>query len=179
MLYYRDENLIIRDMAPQDAERLAAAERLQGWHVTAEKYNLHIRDRQEERCVSMVAELSGEPVGYVNLYWEPESGPFAGMGLPEIVDFGVLEKARRNGIGTKLMDAAESLAAEEHDFVTIGVGLHEGYGAAQRMYVLRGYVPDGSGVWYAGKVWPQYENFCNDDDLVLYMSKCLKQGGKT
>ncbi len=44
----------------------------------------------------------------------------------------------------------EALAAETSDTVCLGVGLHSGYGAAQRMYVLRGYVPDGSGVWYEG-----------------------------
>lgn len=44
-------------------------------------------------------------------------------------------------------------AAETSDTVCLGVGLHSGYGAAQRMYVLRGYVPDGSGVWYEGRVW--------------------------
>lgn len=50
----------------------------------------------------------------------------------------------------------EALAAETSDTVCLGVGLHSGYGAAQRMYVLRGYVPDGSGVWYEGRVWDQY-----------------------
>ena len=33
------------------------------------------------------------------------------------------------------------------------------------MYVKRGYIPDGSGVWYGGSVCPEYENCCNDDDL--------------
>lgn len=42
------------------------------------------------------------------------------------------------------MDAVEALAAVTSDTVCLGVGLHSGYGAAQRMYVLRGYVPDGS-----------------------------------
>jgi len=30
------------------------------------------------------------------------------------------------------------MAAETSDTVCLGVGLHSGYGAAQRMYVLRG-----------------------------------------
>lgn len=54
-----------------------------------------------------------------------------------------------------------------------GVGLHSGYGAAQRMYVLRGYVPDGSGVWYEGRVWDQYAPCVNDDELNLFLSKKL------
>lgn len=46
------------------------------------------------------------------------------------------------------MDIAEEIAATYADTVYLGVGLHSGYGSAQRMYVKRGYIPDGSGVWY-------------------------------
>ena len=67
----------------------------------------------------------------------------------------------------------EALAAETSDTVCLGVGLHSGYGAAQRMYVLRGYVPDGSGVWYEGRVWDQYAPCVNDDELNLFLSKKL------
>ena len=67
----------------------------------------------------------------------------------------------------------EELAAETSDTVCLGVGLHSGYGAAQRMYVLRGYVPDGSGVWYEGRVWDQYAPCVNDDELNLFLSKKL------
>lgn len=175
MIYARHDNLILRDMEVQDAEALAAAERAQGWvHASAEKYLRHMADRDAGLCAALTAQLDGEPVGYLHVYWNPEHGPFAGKGIPELTDFGVLEKARRQGVGTKLMDAAERLAAARSDSVSLGVGLHFGYGAAQRMYVLRGYVPDGSGVWYQNRVWPQYENFCNDDDLVLYMIKPVR-----
>ena len=67
----------------------------------------------------------------------------------------------------------EELAAETSDTVCLGVGLHSGYGAAQRMYVLRGYVPDGSGGWYEGRVWDQYAPCVNDDELNLFLSKKL------
>ena len=53
------------------------------------------------------------------------------------------------------------------------VGVHSGYGPAQRIYVKRGYVFDGSGVWYQGKQLEQYAPCCNDDDLVLFMIKEL------
>ncbi len=65
------------------------------------------------------------------------------------------------------------MAAETSDTVCQSVGLHSGYGAAQRMYVLRGYVPDGSGVWYEGRVWDQYAPCVNDDELNLFFSKKL------
>lgn len=42
------------------------------------------------------------------------------------------------------MDVAEKIAAKYADTVYLGVGLHCGYGSAQRMYVKRGYLPDGT-----------------------------------
>ena len=121
-----------------------------------------------------MAEWNGEAAGYINVYPDAAQGAFGGRGWPEIVDFGVLEKFRNRGIGTALMDAAEVVAAQYADEVYLGVGLHSGYGAAQRMYVKRGYVPDGSGVWYRDRVCDQYAPCCNDDDLVLYLSKKLR-----
>jgi hypothetical protein len=59
------------------------------------------------------------------------------------------------------------------DIVALGVGLHSGYGAAQRIYVKRGYIPDGNGAWYQGKQHPQYAPCVLDDDLIIYMSKRL------
>ncbi len=57
-------------------------------------------------------------------------------GNPENVDFGVLAKYRRNGIGSKLMDIAEQIASTYSDVVYLGAGLHSGYGSAQRTYVI-------------------------------------------
>lgn len=85
----------------------------------------------------------------------------------------MLEKFRERGVGSRLMDAAETIAARYADTVYLGVGLHSGYGAAQRMYVKRGYIPDGSGVWYKDRVCESYTPCENDDDLVLYLSKRL------
>lgn len=58
----------------------------------------------------------------INLYPDSKWGAFAGR-YPEIVDFGVLEKYRRHGIGSKLMDIVEQLAAGYSDTVYLGVGL--------------------------------------------------------
>lgn len=110
-----------------------------------------------EKAISLVAEYSGIPVGYINIYPNSTWGALGGKGYPEIVDFGVLEKYRNQGIGTALMDIAEKAAAEYADIVYLGVGLHSGYGSAQRMYVKRGYMPDGSGAWYNDEICRPYE----------------------
>ena len=115
----------------------------------------------------------GIPAGYVLLLPQDAHGPFAGRAIPVISDFNVLEKYQRAGIGSRLLDAAESAAAEIADEVCLGVGLHSGYGPAQRLYVKRGFIPDGSGVWYQDKLPAPYTACVNDDDLVLYLSKKL------
>lgn len=126
----------------------------------------------------MVAEYQGKVAGYINVHPDSQWGVFAGKDYPEIIDFGVLEKYRCHGIGGKLMDAAEQVALKYSDVVYLGVGMHQGYGSAQRMYVKRGYIPDGTGVWYRDTVCEPYADCCNDDDLVLYFSKKLRQEGQ-
>ena len=92
---------------------------------------------------------------------------------PEIQDLNVLPHFRRRGVATALMDKAEALIAERSENVAIGVGLHPGYNAAQRLYVLRGYVPDGKGVTWHGKYIEEGQKLIADDDLVLHFTKTL------
>ena len=172
MIYYRDADVTVRDMAPSDAIVFAEGEAAQGWHSTTEKYETRMLDRDAGKCVPLVAEYRGSPAGYISVYPDAEAGPFGGKGYPEIVDFGVLQKYQRRGIGTRLMDAAEKIAFGFSDTVYLAVGLHNGYGSAQRMYVKRGYIPDGTGAWYNGRQCTPYDTvYTNDDDLVLYLSK--------
>ena len=174
MVYYQDGQILIRDLCHADAQIITDGEIEQGWQATVDKYLTRLEHQQEGKAVCLAAEYCGNVAGYINVYPDVKTGPFGGQGLPEIVDFGVLVKFRRNGIGSKLMDIAEETAAKYSDTVYLGVGLHYGYGSAQRMYVKRGYVPDGSGVWHGSAVLEQYEDTCNDDDLNLYFSKKIR-----
>lgn len=164
--------IAVRPMRREDAEVFAREEIAQGWiHASPEKLLARMADVEKGLCAAWTAELDGAPAGYVSLYYCPGSGPFAGKGIPEIVDLDVLEKFRRRGVASALMDEAEALAAKQGSIVSIGVGLHSGYGAAQRMYVRRGYVFDGSGVWDHGRPAEPYGMCENGDALVLYLSK--------
>ena len=176
MVYYDDNELIIRNMEEADARILTDEERAQGWDADISKYLTRLRDQAEGKCISLTAVYKGLLAGYVNVYIAGLSGAFSGKGLPEIVDLGVLEKYRRKGIGSRLMDTAEQIAGQYADTVWLGVGLHSGYGSAQRMYVKRGYIPDGTGVWYRDRPCEQYETeIANDDDLVLFLSKRIER----
>ncbi len=175
MIYYQDDKILIRNMLPQDAPVFTEEERAQGWNADIGKYELRLRDQAEGRAVALTAEYEGSLAGYINVYPDSPWGSFGGKGLPEIVDFGVLEKYRRRGIGSRLMDAAEKIAGGYAREVYLGVGLHNGYGSAQRMYVKRGYIPDGTGVWYRDRPCTPYDTvYTNNDDLVLYLSKVLR-----
>lgn len=174
MTYYLDSQIQIRNMEPSDAQHFADAEVAQGWlDSTVDKFHMRLRHQAEGKAVSLVAEWNGEAAGYVSVYPNASEGALGGQGYPEIVDFAVLEKFRCHGIGSRLMDAAEQIAAGYADTVYLGVGLHHGYGPAQRLYVKRGYIPDGSGVWFRDRVCAPYSDCCNDDDLVLYLVKKL------
>ena len=173
MIYYEDNEIKIRDLEPEDAPVITAEEIAQGWDASVEKYEKRLRHRTEMNATALVAEYRGQVAGYINVYPDSPWGAFADMGYPEIVDFGVLEKFRRHGIGSKLMDVAEEIASKYSDTVYLGVGLHSGYGSAQRMYAIRGYVPDCSGAWYNGRALEPGAACQNDDELVLYMSKTL------
>ena len=176
MIYYNDNELMIRNMEEADARIFTDEEVAQGWHTDISKYLVRLQDQAEGKCVSLTAVYNGIPVGYVNVYLTGLGGAFSGKGFPEIVGFGVLEKYQRKGIGSKLMDVAEEIAGQYADMVWLGVGLHSGYGSAQRMYAKRGYIPDGTGVWYQDKPCAQYETeIVNDDDLVLFLSKSLER----
>ena len=176
MVYYNDNELMIRNMEEADARVFTDEEIAQGWHTDISKYLARLQDQSAGKCVSLTAVYKGLPVGYVNVYLTGLGGAFSGKGLPEIVDFGVLGKYQRKGIGSKLMDVAEEIAGQYADKVWLGVGLHSGYGSAQRMYVKRGYIPDGTGVWYQNKPCAQYETeIANDDNLVLFLSKKLER----
>ncbi len=176
MIYYQDNELVIRDMEEADGQAFVEEFTAQGWHPSLSYYQMRMKERAEGKCAALTAVYQGKQAGYVYLFRAAEEGPFAGKGWPIIVDFNVLKKYQRKGIGGRLMDAAEQIAAQYADTVCLGVGLCDAYGSAQRMYVKRGYIPDGSGVWYQDKQCVQYETVCTvDDDLVLFFAKKLPE----
>ena len=170
-VYYRDRNLLIRSMQKPDIDAIYREFLNLGWHPNRDIYEEYLEQQETGERFVFVAELQQQYCGYVTLRPQAVHGPFAGKGIPEICDFNVLPPYRRKGIGTKLLDQAETEAFRLSDIVSLGVGLHSGYGSAQRMYVKRGYLPDGSGVWYRDRQLIPYSECCNDDDLVLYLSK--------
>lgn len=175
MIFYQDEIVLIRNMEEADAQVFVDGYTAQGWHDEVDGYLQRLKDQAEGKCVALTAVYQGQLAGGLYVYLHAQNGPFREKGYPEIVDFNVLKKYQRMGIGNRLMDVAEQIAAQYSDTVCLGVGLCDAYGSAQRMYVKRGYILDGSGIWYQDKQCIQYETICKvDDDLVLFLSKRLR-----
>jgi len=170
MVYADDGCILVRNMKETDPLVIHNEEIAQGHHRTIESFSSRMKDQQEGKAIPLVAEYKGNIAGYVNVY--KKSNPDGSLRC-EIEDFGVFIRYRNQGIGSKLMDIAEQIASEHSDVVHLCVGVHSGYGSAQRMYIKRGYLPDGSGVWYQGSQLGQYADCKNDDDLVLLLSKYL------
>ena len=102
MIYYSDGTVTVRNLCTDDVKPIVDGEIEHGWDATAEKYEMRLRDQAEGKAISLAAEYCGKVAGYINVYPDSKWGAFANMGLPEIVDFGVLEKYRRRGVGSKM-----------------------------------------------------------------------------
>jgi len=165
--------LMIRSLCKEDPDRISTAFDRIGWNKPVALYEAYLREQETGDRHVLVATMGGSFAGYVTVKWRTEYSPFVDAGIPEIQDLNVLPRYRRRGIGTALMDGAEALVRERSPTVGIGVGMYPDYGNAQRLYVLRGYVPDGRGLTYNGRILEPMESTVNDDDLVLYFTKEL------
>jgi hypothetical protein len=67
----------------------------------------------------------------------------------------------------------EAEAAKRSTQVGLGVGLYADYGAAQRLYVRRGYVPDGRGIMYGNEPVEPGATVRIDDDATRMLVRSL------
>ena len=163
--------LAIKALKADDIAVIAAAFAALGWNKPAAQYERYLAEQSADTRDTLVAHEGGMFCGYVTINWQPDYPPFRDARIPEIQDFNVLPEFRRRGIGTRLMDQAEKRAFAHSSTVGIGFGLHHDYGAAQRLYVLRGYVPDARGIMAHGRRVDWGDEVKVDDELVLYLVK--------
>ncbi len=67
-VYFRNDDILIRDMVNSDAEIIAAEECAQGWNQSADKYYERLRHRDDGRCIALAAEYKGDIAGYISVY---------------------------------------------------------------------------------------------------------------
>lgn len=136
-----------------------------------------------ERCLQeqaagrrhiFIAEAGESPVGYVQLNWRPVYTMFRRLDVPEIQDLNIVPSARRQGFGAQLVEYCEIRAKQNgKSHMGISVGLYAAYGPAQRLYVQRGYVPDGAGIAADDAPVKGGEMRPIDDNLTLKLIKAL------
>lgn len=162
----------IRKMQESDIKELSRGFIRQGWPSREEILTRYFKEQESGEREVLVAEVEGAVAGYITILPCAKQGPFAEI-YPELSDFNVFEPFQNQGIGNLLLEEAEKRVRLISDKVTLGVGLHSGYGPAQRLYIKRGYIPDGTGVWYQNHQ-PAMNAVCEDiGELVLYLSKNL------
>lgn len=140
---------------------------------TIGQYRRYLNEQAAGRRAVFVAYVGGRFAGYATVVWASEYPFFREAGIPEINDLNVLPDCRRQGVGSGLMDAAERVIAKCSLTSGIGVGLYADYAAAQRMYLRRGYLPDGRGLVYRNTVVGPGATVRVDDDLVIMMTRRL------
>ncbi|MBW8351095.1 GNAT family N-acetyltransferase [Bacillus sp. IITD106] len=165
---------MIRELLQEDCGVISKAFTEQGWNKPISQYESYLSEQKEGVRKIVVAEYEGDFAGYLTIRWKSDYEPFFSAAIPEIVDLNVLIKFQKKGIATALLDEAEKIVSEQYDVIGIGFGLTSDYGAAQRIYVKRGYIPDGLGISQNGKFLTYGDQITVGDDLVLYLTKRLK-----
>jgi GNAT superfamily N-acetyltransferase len=164
--------LLIRPIEQNDIQPIALAFVALGWNKPASQYEQYLLEQEAGQRLVLVAFVPDLVfAGYVTICWQSDYIPFREQNIPEIVDFNVLPQFRRQGIGSALMDDAETRVAAVSPTVGIGVGMTGDYGSAQRMYARRGYIPDGRGLISRGQPVQYGQTIPVDDDLALYFTK--------
>ena len=173
------DNLQIRLLQRNDIQEIAAAFAALGWNKPTSQYDRYYREQAAVERVVLVARLDKIFAGYVTIVWESPYPFFWKEDIPEIVDFNVLPQFRRKGIGTELLDEAEERISQRSPIAGIGVGMMADYGAAQILYVKRGYIPDGRGLIKEGRPLSYGDQVSINDELVLYFTKQLSTPPQT
>ena len=168
-------NLTIRALCENDPPVIAAAFAQIGWNKTEAQYRQYLCEQSAGTRTCLVATAGGQFAGYVTVIWQPSYPGFSEQKIPEIQDLNILPQFRRQGIASRLLDLAESEVAPRSSVVGIGVGLHPGYNVAQRLYVRRGYIPDGRGVTHRDRYTHEGDHVVLDDELLLHLTKQLRE----
>lgn len=166
-------DVVIRRMERSDVDDFVAAFGAEGWERSAQGFQAYLDEQDRGERITLIAVADGRHGGFGSLVITPGYPGFREAGIPEVHDLNVLPSLWRQGIATRMMDELERLAAERWPAVGIGVGMHPGYGPAQRLYVVRGYVPDARGLSYDNRPVKQGETLPVDDALNLHFVKNL------
>ena len=166
-------DLKLREIRNEDCQLISEAFQEQGWDKPISQYEQYYKLQEKGERDVIIAEVNNEFAGYLTIKWTSHYDPFRENSIPEIADFNVLKKYQRLGIGTSLMDEAEKRIKRISKYVGIGFGVYKDYGAAQILYINRGYKPDGNGLVRNSVPLKYGEVITIDDSIVFCLIKKL------
>ena len=169
----QSNHIQFRSLQAQDCSMISRAFALQGWDKPSSLYETYFMEQKSGQRDVILVDYGSSFAGYATIVWESRYESFQTKGIPEIVDLNILQKYQRQGIGSALMNEAERRILARSRIAGIGFGVTRDYGAAQTLYVKRGYIPDGNGLIKDSKTIEQGEYMYVDDGLVLYLIKYL------
>ncbi|HEY8191122.1 MAG TPA: GNAT family N-acetyltransferase [Alphaproteobacteria bacterium] len=165
-------NTVISQATEDDGATLYALIVAMGFTKEQDYFERCLDDQAAGGRTILLARHGGQAAGYAMLNWKPPYALYKRLGIPEIQDLNVVPEMRRCGVATALIRHCEDLARGKGlSDIGISVGLDSGYGAAQRLYVKLGYIPDGHGVTYDRQAVKWGEIRPIDDDLCLMLLK--------
>jgi GNAT superfamily N-acetyltransferase len=125
---------------------------------------------------TLLGRTEGKIAGFITIRWVSGNVEFRKNNVPLIHHLEVFNPYKRHGLGNRLVEAAEHRISRVADTAGICVGIFDAYGPAQRLYVKRGYVPDGRGVCKSQVPIRQGEVHPIDHDLIIWLTKDLRKG---
>ncbi len=166
-------NCVIRNIKLEDCEIISKAFEAQNWNKPTSQYLKYLEFHNSGERDVIIANIENQFAGYLTINWNSHYKSFNEKNIPEIVDFNVLEKFQRKGIGTLLMDEAEKRIKQKSDFAGIGYNITQDFGKAQILYARRNYIPDGNGAIYNSKPINYGDKITIDYGLVMHLIKKL------
>ncbi len=171
----QDSSSVIKEFNSDNLDRFQDMLGKFGFYIDHDYYERCFdRHKNGDIVIVLAEQIGGEYIGYCILNWQPKYAYFKKCNIPEIQDLNVLSRYRRRGVGRALIEYCEGAARSKgHKEMGIAVGMDSSFGAAQRLYVKMGYVPDGAGLCYDRKPVAVGEFKPIDENLSLMMIKAL------
>ena len=131
----------------------------------------NFQDHENGESTTILGYEAGRLVGIVTVRWHSRYPPFRRQQIPLIQNIEIRYEDRGRGLGGLMLERTEQEIARRSPLAGICVGIMASYGPAQRLYVKRGYVPDGRSVCHPDEPIQEGEVVTIGHDLLLWLVK--------
>jgi GNAT superfamily N-acetyltransferase len=137
--------------------------------------NANFEDHENGASTTILGYEAGRLVGIVTIRWHCRYPPFHARQIPLIQNIEIRYEDRGRGLGGQMLERTEQEIARRSPLAGLVVGIFDAYGPAQRLYVKRGFVPDGRGVCHDHTPLKLGDVVTVDHDLLLWLVKDVSQ----